>query len=1050
MHTANARYLKSHLMRSVAVLIAAAASIGAAQAQTQTIATPPNVNAISLLNPFTTLLGTATINQNFTNAISINNNSTAAQRAQSIVDNTITTDNGVVLSDALGSKMSAIWNNVNSQAANGTTTTFSNNLLQLFRQINAVSQDDSGKAKNWLADGSANGSVFVNNNNLALGKAANSNTPITNAALPPGGTFNVYDKAYNPPDATRNLTGNSRPYQASPGSIAAFSAPNYFGVVQSNFDIAGGVNGNVGTGLFANASAPSGHTTFGYTTSLLFAMLVPERYSQFMTRASEYGNSRVVLGVHYPLDVILGRSLATYDVVQMLNNNPQYTNFTVNGVFGIGDVTTTGNFQTLFVAAQTDVRNLLQAGCGSSIATCSATSAPDRFSNMAQNQADYIARLTYGLPTLSFAQAPREQAPAGGPDASILLATLYGGSTTAARTIAPNGGMLGSLQTSTINQILVNTETNAFAAFYGTPLSYWSRLDLFSASIYFQNVTGVLTLASSDRLTTNVTVGGAGTFGGTGLVVGNTVVTSGGTLAPGIPNAPGLVSTPGTLTIQGNLQFNPGSLYAVQFAPGATSLTNVTGTTGIAPGSQATAFFAPGIYTVGSRVPVLTTAANGLSGQFGSLAFNSAGINVAPQLSYDGQDVFLTLKQAPLPIVPAGTPTNGLNVAGALSSFILAGGTLPASLQNLYPLSLSPAAYAATLNQLAGQTTTAARTDVGVTMNNFLTTMFDFSRPGRQEVGAPMAFAPEAQPTPEVALAYAAVTPKGTMATKAPPYAYEPRWSTWASGFGGTTRLDGDATVGSQKLSANLAGGVAGLDYRMSPDTTVGVALSGGETHFSLDNAFGSGNTDFFQGGIYGKQRYWNAYVAGALAFATHHVTSDRTVTVGPASEHLTSTFNASSVAGRFEGGYRFGGPVYGVTPYTAVQVQSVFTPGYTEAAAVGAGGTAQTFASSSATSTRTELGSWVDTQVNVVMFRGRAAWLHEFNRDASISATFAAFPSPSFVVTGAQHPGDAALISGLFELPVFANVTFSGRADAELSSHATTWSGMGIVRYVW
>jgi uncharacterized protein with beta-barrel porin domain len=70
--------------------------------------------------------------------------------------------------------------------------------------------------------------------------------------------------------------------------------------------------------------------------------------------------------------------------------------------------------------------------------------------------------------------------------------------------------------------------------------------------------------------------------------------------------------------------------------------------------------------------------------------------------------------------------------------------------------------------------------------------------------------------------------------------------------------------------------------------------------------------------------------------------------------------------------------------------------------------------------------------------------------RDASISATFAAFPSPSFVVTGAQRPGDAALLSGLFEVPVFANVTFSGRADAELASHAATWSGMGIVRYVW
>jgi hypothetical protein len=153
MHTANATYLKSHLLRSVAVLIAAAASVGAAQAQTQTIATPPNVNAINLVNPFTTLLGSPTINQNFTTAISINNNSTAAQRAQSIIDNTITTDNGVVLSDALGSKMSAIWNGVNSQAANGTTTTFSNNLLQLFRQINALSQDDRERPRTgWPMD----------------------------------------------------------------------------------------------------------------------------------------------------------------------------------------------------------------------------------------------------------------------------------------------------------------------------------------------------------------------------------------------------------------------------------------------------------------------------------------------------------------------------------------------------------------------------------------------------------------------------------------------------------------------------------------------------------------------------------------------------------------------------------------------------------------------------------------------------------------------------------------------------------------------------------
>ena len=40
----------------------------------------------------------------------------------------------------------------------------------------------------------------------------------------------------------------------------------------------------------------------------------------------------------------------------------------------------------------------------------------------AANEATYAQRLTYGLPTLTFEQAPHEAAPAGGPDASILLA----------------------------------------------------------------------------------------------------------------------------------------------------------------------------------------------------------------------------------------------------------------------------------------------------------------------------------------------------------------------------------------------------------------------------------------------------------------------------------------------------------------------------------------------------------------------------------------------------------------------------------------------------
>jgi subtilase-type serine protease len=128
---------------------------------------------------------------------------------------------------------------------------------------------------------------------------------------------------------------------------------------------------------------------------------------------------------------------------------------------------------------------------------------------------------------LSLTAAPQEAAPAGGPDASILLATIYGGSSATAKALAnaANGvtdgsGLLGNLSTSTINQIIINSETNALSAFYGTSLSYWSRINLYAADGYFGGVTGALSLASSDVVKTNVTVGAAGTLGGTGTIAG--------------------------------------------------------------------------------------------------------------------------------------------------------------------------------------------------------------------------------------------------------------------------------------------------------------------------------------------------------------------------------------------------------------------------------------------------------------------------------------------------------------------------------------------------
>jgi outer membrane autotransporter protein len=357
------------------------------------------------------------------------------------------------------------------------------------------------------------------------------------------------------------------------------------------------------------------------------------------------------------------------------------------------------------------------------------------------------------------------------------------------------------------------------------------------------------------------------------------------------------------------------------------------------------------------------------------------------------------------------------------------------------------------LSALSGEAVTGAQKVAFQLTDQFLNVMLDPFVDGRSGVGGAdhpaLGFAPERENMPpDIAHAYAAVL-------KAPPKPtpiYEPRWTVWGGAYGGSNRTSGDiAFIGSHDLAARTVGFAGGFDYRLTPNTVVGLAFAGGGTDWSLSQGLGGGKSDAFQAGLYGATKYGPAYLAAAFAFANHWMSTDR-LAFG---DHLTADFNAQSYGGRLEGGYRFATPFAGVTPYAAIQAQSFHTPSSTETGVI-PNGFALTFNDRSATDTRSELGARFDRILAlypnnaVLAFRGRVAWAHDWVSDPTLAAVFQTLPGASFIVNGATPAQNSALTSAGAELRLASGITLLAKFDGEFASHSSTYAGTGTFRYRW
>ncbi|MBO4221118.1 autotransporter domain-containing protein [Bradyrhizobium neotropicale] len=550
------------------------------------------------------------------------------------------------------------------------------------------------------------------------------------------------------------------------------------------------------------------------------------------------------------------------------------------------------------------------------------------------------------------------------------------------------------------------------------------------------------TLAVDGVVNGSVAVSAGGVLSGIGTV-GNTTIASGGAFMPGnaVPGA--------STTVAGNLALQSGALYLVQLGSTTSSFAHVTGTATLAGSVGASLSLGS---SVSKRPYTILTADGGLSGTtFSGLSVAGLPGGLTAALSYDASNVYLTFG------LDFGAKSNlninQQNVAGAVTNFFNANGGIP-----LPFASLSPAG----LTQASGEVATASQQATFNAMNLFLGLLTDPFIAGRNggfgdgagatpfaDVDGANAYAStRAARSKRERDAYAAVYPK---APAAPP-GFDPRWSVWAAGFGGSQTTDGNAVLGSNNASSSVYGTAVGFDYRVSPSLLAGFALAGGGTNFGV-NGLSWGRSDLFQAGAFARTTTGPAYLSAAFAYGWQDVTTNRFVTVAGV-DHLRAEFNANTYSGRLEGGYRYATPWLALTPYAAAQVTTFDLPNYAEAVVSGANTFALNYTAKSVTDTRTELGVRADksfaVEDGIVTLRGRAAWAHDFNPDRAASAVFQTLPGAAFVVNGAAQAPDSALTTASLEMKWLNGWSAAGTFEGEFSGISQSYAGKGMVRFSW